>query len=349
MPAHVRAAIVALCCVASLPPSLAPSEWRAGGRTPQGITVSATDLLEYYEAGEFDLVQQALERAATGDLGIVLDALKRDAPAWIDADGPEWRDRRRMLAVTFALETARASLDGRWHRSRELIEWGAGLLAKGPPSPQERSWQHAALALCEGARDTIAIEEQMKRMERRFPGEPRVLLARAFLKEIEFWHERAAYGDRANPRPAIEALRPALGHPGVRDEALLRAGLFTYLAGRPADALGYLRQIAVSTDAGHTYLAGLFTGWTHERLGHDEEAIAAFRRALEAAPRARTATLYLVARLYAAGAREEADRLLVDDVMGLTVTRAADPWMEYGYGDLRRFAPLIAQLRRSVE
>jgi tetratricopeptide (TPR) repeat protein len=254
-----------------------------------------------------------------------------------------------MLAVTFALETARASLDEQWHRSRELIEWAAGLLAKGGPTPQEGLWQHAALALCEGARDTIAIEDQMKRMERRFPGEPRVLLARAFLKEIEFWQERAAYGDRANPRPAIEALRPALEHPGVRDEALLRAGLFTLFSARPEDALGYFGRIASSTDAGHTYLTGLFSGWAHERLGHDDEAIAAFRRALEAAPRARTATLYLVARLYAAGAREEADRILVDDVMGLTVTRSADPWVEYGYGDLRRFPPLIAQLRRSLE
>jgi len=156
----------------------------------QQITVSATDLLDYYEAGEFDAVQDALRRAAKGDLGIVLDALKRDGRTWIDADGPQWRPRRRLMAATLALETAHASLDRGWLASRALIEWGASELAKAPPTVEERTWHQAALALCEGALDTISIEAQLKRMERRVPGEPRILLGRAFLEEIREWGKK---------------------------------------------------------------------------------------------------------------------------------------------------------------
>lgn len=314
----------------------------------QPITVSAADLFEYYESGEFDLVKEALDRAAKGDLGIVLDALKRDGRKWIEADGPEWRDRRRLMASTLALETAHASLDRGWAASRGLIEWGATELAKAPPSPEERDWQLAALALCEGALDTITIDVQLKRMERRVPGEPRILLGRAFLEEIAFWDDRMLYFDRADARRAIARLQDAAAHPAVRDEARLRLALLTLYAGRPEEALGYLGQIASSTDAAHAYYTGLFAGWAHLRLARPADARRAFEAALESAPRARTATLYLMTALYSSGDRIEADRILERDILRAE-DPAPDPWVEYGYGDLRRFPLLIAQLRRSFQ
>jgi len=314
----------------------------------QHIVVSAADLLDYYEAGEFDAVQDALRRASTGDLGIVLDALKRGGAAWIEADGPEWTARRRLIAVTLAIETARASLDREWLRSRELIDWGANELAKRAPTPEERVWHEAALALCEGARDPITIETQLKRMARRVPDDPRIQLGRAFLKESEYWDDHTYYWDKADPRPAIESLRLAMAQPGARDEALLRTGLLTLYAGRPAEALDYFRQVASSTDAGHAYFIALFTGWAHMRLGRPADARRAFEAALAAAPHARTATLYLITALYGSGERAEADRVLELDILK-TPDSAPDPWVEYGYGDLRRFPLLIAQLRGSFQ
>jgi tetratricopeptide (TPR) repeat protein len=328
--------------------ALAPVAAAHRGPRSQQITVSAADLLEYYEAGEFDAVQDALQRAARGDLGIVLDALRRDGTAWIDADGPEFRQRRRLMAATLALETARASLDSGWLASRGLIDWGAAELAKASPTEEERTWQLAALALCEGAGDTIVIEEQIKRMQRRVPGEPRMLLARAFLEEIPYWHDRLAFFDAADPRRAIERLRGLVDQPAIRDEALLRLSLLTLYAGRPEEAVALLGKIASSTDAGHAYYAGLFAGWAHARLGQPADARAAFEAALAAAPHARTATVNLMAALYASGDRAGADRLLEREILQAENT-AHDPWLEYGYGDLRRFPLLIAQLRRSFE
>jgi len=314
----------------------------------QQITVSATDLLDYYEAGEFDAVQDALRRAAKGDLGIVLDALKRDGRTWIDADGPQWRPRRRLMAATLALETAHASLDRGWLASRALIEWGASELAKAPPTVEERTWHQAALALCEGALDTISIEAQLKRMEQRVPGEPRILLGRAFLEEIAFWEDRLVRWDHANPRRAIDRLETGVTDPAIRDEALLRLALLTLYAGQPEEALGYLGRIADSVDAGHAYYAGLFAGWAHMRLGRPAEARRAFEAALESAPHARTATLALITALYGSGDRAEADRVLEHDILQEREA-APDPWLEYGYGDLRRFLLLVAQLHRSLQ
>ena len=279
---------------------------------------------------------------------MVLDGLRRDGPKWIDADGPAGRERRRAIAATFALEAARASLDARWERSRGLIDWGADLLAKAPPSDAERIWQLAALALCEGARDVVTIDAQLTRMQRRFPGEPRILLGRAFITEVQFWDDDWAYWGKADSARAARPLQAAMASAANRDEAQLRLAYFMLYAGRPTDALDALRQISSSTDEGAAYLAGLFEGWAHERLGRPYDAIRAFRGALAAAPEARAATLHLAVMLAAAGGHEESDRV-IGAVLDGRVDVAPDPWTIYGYGDLRRFPLLVSQLRRSFE
>jgi hypothetical protein len=338
---RVRITIAVLCLTAvTILPGSGPRPVRA-----QAITVSAGDLLEYYGAGEYDVVRRALTEAASGDLGVVLEALQRNAPAWIDADGPGGRDRRRMIAATFALEAAQASLADRWERSRAMIEWASGLLAKSRPSERERIWHLAALALCEGAGDVVAIDAQLARMERRFPGEPRIVLGRAFIGEIPSWEAHAGYLGGGDPDRAVKPLQAALSQGAIRDEALLRLGYLLLYGKRPEEALGYLRQISSSTDAGQAYLAALFAGWAHERLGQPYEAIREFRSALVAVPRAHTASFSLAARLYAVDAREEADRVVEEALHSQEPVE--DPWRIYGYGDLRLFPMLVDQLRKA--
>ena len=232
--------LTAFMCLASV--------WTPVAAHAQSIAVSPMDVLESYEAGEYDLVTGALTQAAGGDLGVVLEALERGASKWIDADGPSGRSRRRLIVATFALETAHAALDRRWDRSRALIDWGATLLAKTPPSEAERIWHLAALALCEGSRDMASIDDQLARLKRRFPDEPRILLGRAFIAEVQFWDEDYVSWGKADAPRAARALQAATAAPASRDEALLRAAYFRIYAGRPADALNDLKQIASGTD-----------------------------------------------------------------------------------------------------
>ena len=313
----------------------------------QEITVAAADLLEYYEAGEVQAVRDALARASSGDLGIVLTALSRNARAWIEADGPEWRDRRRMVAALVAIETARAALDRQWEQSRELVEWGAALLASGAPSDAERAWHLAALALCEGARDPLAIDAAAARLQKRFPSEPRALLARAFVREIDFWDEDAARWGQADARRAMPALMAAAASAANHAEAMLRLAYFALYDRKPDEALRFLGQISTSADdRGHAYLSALFSGWANARLQRWPEAVAAFRSALAAAPSARTARLHLAAALFAAGDRAEADRVVqaaMDAAPG-----GEDPWLTYGYGDLRRFTTYVDRAREAL-
>ena len=312
----------------------------------QPVRVTAVDLLEYYEIGEVRAVREALAQASSGDLGIVLPALSRGAPAWIEADGPEGRERRRMIAALVAIETAAAALDRQWDRSRDLINWGAALLAAGAPSEGERAWLLAALALCEGARDPVAVDVAAARLQKRFPGEPRVLLARAFVREIEFWDEDAVRWGEASTRRAVLPLVAAAAAAQNHAEAMLRLAYFALYDGKPEEALRFLGQIAAGADdRGHAYLAALFAGWANARLQRWPEAVAAFRSALAAAPAARTATLHLAAALFSSGERAEADRVIQAAMKA--APGADDPWLLYGYGDLRRFRMYVDRAREA--
>ena len=147
---------------------------------------SVVGFLDRYAAAKFDEVVEEL----SGDLDFadLLEQLRRDGPSWIDAQGSAGRERRRLVAATFALEAARADewhewkwvvrqpamtviippdggrvvAAGRyvplnvlmWKPPPLLIEWGCELLRKdATPRPIERWWQLAALAVAQRSED----------------------------------------------------------------------------------------------------------------------------------------------------------------------------------------------------
>ncbi|MEZ5316616.1 MAG: hypothetical protein R2752_04380 [Vicinamibacterales bacterium] len=362
----VVAGAMVLCVLAAAPPRAARS---------QQLTISLSDALTYYEAGERDAVVRALTAAKGSDTFALIPFFEHDSEAWIQADGPAEAGRRRLLVATFALETAYAGLDHQWEVSKAVVQWACEMWRKsGPPTPAEHTWTLAALALLEAnfvppSRATgLAnpdVRAHLKHITERFPDEPRVSLALALLKEYEFWtgHYRLRgvsgapifiHNDdvAATVLPALdEAARQAANRP----EAQLRRGFLEYRLGRSEAALADLTAAAAGDDdLTRTYLAQLFIGWVHEREGRKAEATAWFRRAYETLP-ALSAALALGVRLYEDEAvavangdvhgdeRDEADTLVEAALLG--AAGRTDPWKDYGYGDLRRWPALIAELR----
>ncbi len=138
--------------------------------------------LDAYLNGDFDTVIAQL--AARGSYGDLLDSLKRDGPAWVQAGGAAERARRALAAATFALEATRAAEDEDWKWIQgidvvqgagptgflaqsykperaiwwkappQLLEWGCiALRDAGAATPIERVWHLAAIAVAQRRSD----------------------------------------------------------------------------------------------------------------------------------------------------------------------------------------------------
>jgi len=135
---RAAAALLALTAAATAVPGAAPS-------------VPVTTLFETYLQGkQSEAVRQA---AALDDLGPFRVQFIRDTPAWVGTgpDGP----RRRAAAASFLLETTYARMDEDWGRLTDLIEWTCEQLRAGPPTPFERAWDNASIALAGRARARV--------------------------------------------------------------------------------------------------------------------------------------------------------------------------------------------------
>jgi hypothetical protein len=120
---------------------------------PQLSRTDATQLLDAYDQGRYDAVEFVL--AATDRFDEVSQSLRRRGPPWIAAGAsPEQRDRRRLIAATVALETAKAGVERAWSQVRDLMEWGCGLLrSTTTPVAGKTYWYLESVALAERAHD----------------------------------------------------------------------------------------------------------------------------------------------------------------------------------------------------
>lgn len=147
---------------------------------PYAQTTPVSTHLDRYLRGESEAV--AAELAALDNLDHILEGLKRDSPAWIEAGGSGERPRRVLAAATYALEAGRAGAflewklidnyrvdHGRagggqpplintttayWNAPPLLIEWGCALLRRQTsPHPDERTWHLAAVSAAQLAGD----------------------------------------------------------------------------------------------------------------------------------------------------------------------------------------------------
>jgi tetratricopeptide (TPR) repeat protein len=325
----------------------------------QALTLSTMEVLDQYDRHR-ELALDALSRIE--HVGTIEDALEADGDAWVNALGPNEAPRRRLVAATFALEAARVGLDDEWKISAYLVDWGCRELRKQKVAlPEERLWQRAALALIEGARDFEFLGYPMMEgtsppghldhLKGRLPdNDPGLIMARAFQATAPrvLMIPRSLGDGSMNlvPSATVHALEVALTVPSLAAEAHVRLAYLDLMGNRFDTAFAHLDSAAaLPADRDIRYLSALFRGWACMRDHKPDDAMAAYRRAVQIVPGAQTATLALGAALYAKGDREEASTL-VDQMFA---TPVQDPWLLYGYGDFRLFPQLMADLREVLK
>ncbi len=205
---------------------------------------------------------------------------------------------------------------------------------------------------------------------RRFPGDVRFRLAR--LRRLEravYSYLYVGYIRASNPNPVgdheavslrqgvqrmleiSEEFEQLSSDPAVRVEALLRAGFWRAAGGKKDEALVPLRQVQALTQDGSDdwdlYLTMLFQGRALADLGRTDEAVAAYRAAVNAWPAGETARTALAASLYTAGSRDEAVSI-VNSLLLSGPPAGRDPWMWFPYGDYRFWEERRDALRREV-
>jgi tetratricopeptide (TPR) repeat protein len=207
--------------------------------------------------------------------------------------------------------------------------------------------------------------------EARLPGEPRFALARGIgieysartvvdarrqtiiasdllAAEMIDVNSRLTAARVAAVRRAIAVFEPLVSNAEVGAEARLRLGYCQLRLGQHAGAIASFEQAeARSTDAWVVHLSALFRGWTLDRDGRHVEAAAAYRSALAAVPRARTAVTLLTASLVENGHGAEAETVSTEFLSAKTLPE--DPWLQYFQGDARQYDALLAQLREAIK
>jgi tetratricopeptide (TPR) repeat protein len=145
-------------------------------------------------------------------------------------------------------------------------------------------------------------------------------------------------------RTAHQLAGGLLGTEAIAGEAHLRFAYLSLLLGDRTGGLEHLVQAEVLlTDPVLLYAARVYGGSARERLNQPAEAIAAYRRALDGSPGARTAGLPLTSLLMRESRASEASAVAAQV---LSNPRAVDPIVEYRRGDYRFVVSYLDQLKR---
>jgi hypothetical protein len=314
--------------------------------------LSVMDALELYDLGDPEVIKMVATPRA---IGSIEEALVKDGSAWIRANGPSETPRRRLVAVTFALEAVRHAMEtGEGRAAGSLLQWAsAELYREKKPTEGERLWRKSQIAILQGVGALTMVETELNVAKMRFPDEPRWIMTRAWCAELDSTAYPIPYrpapldGIVEAPRSVISAYEDALRVPSLRAEAHAHLAYLRLAAGRIDDAIQHAVDAAALTDEpGIRSLAHLIHGWALARAGRDRDALAEFRAAHDSLPNAQSASLWLAHGLFLDGRRADAEAL-ADDALR-TGAGEMDPWRLYLRGDFRIWPSLIEQLREAI-
>jgi tetratricopeptide (TPR) repeat protein len=328
-----------------------------------------TDMTTAYDQEDYAAV--ALAMRSSPDIATLIEQFQ--------SGGNPWPDRPEREAA-FVLELTRAGLLSRKREDREairrLLEWYQPLL-RGPLGPDafEKYWLWACVALLEGGDDLTLADTLVTNALRRFPDEPRLQLARAFLLDRRRPNARAAAtrtfelapraGISETPiareetrtsvtrttgltaehmREVSEAYDKAMAHADTRAEARIRKAWLLHRADRHQEALALLDSPETdSSDALLRYLRHMFQGRVYDALGLPEPAGDAYRAGQTLAPLAQSPKVALMAHALRRGDFITADRLATE--VQSAPPQDWDPWWSYWQGDSRMFPAALSRLR----
>jgi tetratricopeptide (TPR) repeat protein len=261
---------------------------------------------------------------------------------------PAWPDAANHYAL-FLLELGHASYAslriGSIEVGRRLIERACTILRDGKPSTFGRWWAIASVAVLEGAGDMDAAERHVDHLLDWIPDEPSLVLAYAVVADQRASPLAGGDLDGGAVRRIARAYNVARTLPDVEAEATIRLAYLHVRTKQFAEAHALLAAPKPLASIHLAYWSHLIRGRSLDGLGRAEDAAAAYRAALDVAPRAQSPKVALLALQLARGDRAGAPAL-VDAVVG--AADAVDPWWDYWLGDYRVYPHVLRLLRGAV-
>ena len=332
--------------------------------------VHTPNVFDAYGRGDLSFLRDVNEPSA---FDAFRQNIQQTGQSWISRV-PADSSRRRLIVGAVALEVTQASLP-RWNdKGRDLVEWACKILRSGDaerPTAGEQAWYLAAVAVMQGAYDSEAVREHLHHTGPRLAAEPRLPIIRAITAELETWpvakqpaaedeqeardRARRAYARGLAPShrdwtaaklwDLLSVMEQLTRAPETRSEGHVRLGNVQLRLARNQLALTHFEAAErVTDDAFLLFLARYLRG---RALHRTEPAVAveAYRSALEAVPRAQSASFSLAALLFAQGDRAGAIRI-VDAAAQSPI--ATDPWRTYQQGEYRFWPQLIDRVRAAA-
>lgn len=313
-----------------------------GGAAPiPANALKIGDLTAAYDAGNYDAFVASL--AARPRLDELIQEFQANGNPW-----PANPAREAAFVVELVhAAIASANLNARDAAIQLLNDEGKLVRAPLGPDAFERFWLWAGIIALEGANRPVAGLAFTDNALRRFPDEPRFVLARAF-----FTDQQHAFDDVSSDAAAAVAFVKdtaalydhAMASDATANEARLRKGLLLQRAGKAADALAVLDTTHDDPqDAGLTYLRHLFRAQTLDALNRQRESTDEYRAAMSAMPSGQSARVGLMVGLLRQGDRPSAEAL----AEGIQTAPATDvdPWWGCWLGDYRYYPIVIQRLR----
>lgn len=306
----------------------------AASAPPRAVPPATARLVEAFNGGGGRALQAALERSP--DLTHAIRGLRT-------ADSP-WPDDRAKTAI-FALELALAGLRGEARTAREeaarlLAEFHVRIRAPGDADAFECAWFAAEASALEGQFNPENALLFIPRGVQRCPEAARLHLAHARVSEQQWLHGATGPAQEAH---VLNLYERAMQFADTETEARVRAARFLHGLGQPERALTLLDGIrAPATDGEIRYFTDLVRGQALRGAGRPDEAVRAYRAALEVWPGAQSAQVALMTLLVERGDRLEAAKLA--EAIQTAPADRYDPWWMYWLGDYRQYPTLLERL-----